>query len=669
MYPGVEKAVLLKPSFCPLRCGAQVTGKQHDLHVNHECPRRQAHCPHGCGDRVLGSELDGHCASCPMRVFLDRGDVAVRENALRELNLALEGVYQEKERARARILSRGEKDVGKKGWATGKCESRVKKLEAAAQDLRTRLRRRAKEKLIGAIVAQGVSGSTASGVEEKNGPASAMKYWDAFDSDLAPRGSRPWDMDTPELQFLMEAVDEAAVCGADEKLRRRAEAMLLAAVRRLLEACLAPMDDDPKVVMADVVERTRAAARLVELESLGDIPELLHRVHTEMHRSILRELKSAPEFHQAVVNGDVELCRWFFDRERANPSEPFPDSWLPPLVVAVKAGDIPMCRLLIERSADIDARCPSDGLSALHWAAHQRSARTVAVLLAGRANPRLQCLRGQDALMKLVRRDFDRAAEGCTWVWQLQRGRLPGPWLPGSGTMDLESAKVAGENDLDCVGFSFCSAGIGDSPTGRVCISLRAAVGNQEALNRQRAAASSSEFPPFEEADELEDANEESLWTSYLKVETDPAHDVRMLLVNGADAMAADAGGLTALHHHLLLAPSRGSVGAVEVLVKGGADVNRRDHSERFTTPLLLAVSARRADLVRVMLKDAWPPADVDSKAADGTSALAMAESLGAREVAALLRDAGASAWAEAEVRLGARTTFTFDTRVRPVPA
>jgi len=148
-----------------------------------------------------------------------------------------------------------------------------------------------------------------------------------------------------------------------------------------------------------------------------------------------------------------------------------------------------------------------------------------------------------------------------------------------------------------------------------------------------------------------------------------PADDLRLLLSAGADACAADAGGLTALHHHLLSAPGRGSAAAVEALLRGLADVNRRDRTERSTTPLLLAVSARRADLVRLMLREAWPPADVDARAPDGTSALALAEAAGAQEVAGLLREAGASAWAAAEVRLGARTALAFDTRRAPVPA
>lgn len=268
--------------------------------------------------------------------------------------------------------------------------------------------------------------------------------------------------------------------------------------------------------------------------------------------------------------------------------------------------------------------------------------------------------------MKIVRRDFDGPAEGCTWVWQVQRGRkLPGPWLPGSGVLTLETAKLLGENDPDCVGISFCSAGIGDDPAGQICVGLFAAKGNEKAVERQRAAASSG-FPPFGDAEDSID--DESLWTSYLKIGSDPAHDVRLLLVNGADALATDYGGLTAMHHHLLSAPSRGSAAVVEVLLKGGADVNQRDDTERATTPLILAVSAKRGDLLRLMIKDAWPPADVDTKAADGTSALAIAEASGAFVVADILRGAGASAWAEAEVRLGRNTTFTFDTRVPPVP-
>ncbi|CAE8648264.1 unnamed protein product, partial [Polarella glacialis] len=79
------------------------------------------------------------------------------------------------------------------------------------------------------------------------------------------------------------------------------------------------------------------------------------------------------------------------------------------------------------------------------------------------------------------------------------------------------------------------------------------------------------------------------------------------------------------------------------------------------------AIQSKRADLVQMMMKEAWPPADVDSTTPDGTTALAYAEHLGAREIAAMLRAAGASDWAQAEMVLGKRTSFSFDTRRAPL--
>merc|ERR1712039_317124 len=97
------------------------------------------------------------------------------------------------------------------------------------------------------------------------------------------------------------------------------------------------------------------------------------------------------------------------------------------------------------------------------------------------------------------------------YVWQMQPNqRHRGPWLPGSGVMDLESAQIAGENDPDCIGFSFRSEFGGSRPSGRVPIWLFAAKGNPRALERQRA-ASSSTAPPFGNGED--GADEEFMWT------------------------------------------------------------------------------------------------------------------------------------------------------------
>jgi len=430
---------------------------------------------------------------------------------------------------------------------------------------------------------------------------------------------------------------------------------MLQVLQRLLQNLL-DWQEASEADMAETLDGAAAALRAVELQDPGGVQRVLEQVHAKIHRAALRELPQTPaEFHDVVADGDLEMCGWYLDRQQANPSALDPKTGLPPLVTAARAGDLAMCRLLLGHGADVDGRGAPDGCSALHWAAHQRSTRVATMLLEGGANPRLQDKRGQDALMKLVRRDFDGPAAGCAWTWEvLQDQRLAGPELRSVDVSDIESAMVAA--DADCVGFSIGRPARGGAPR------LTFHGGAQAGRRTARVAAAAG--PEDSENDE-----EAIVWTSYLKMEADVAHDVQALLVAGADACAVDAGGFTALHHHLVSAPSRGSGPVVAALLRAGADVNRRDHTARATTPLLLAVSARRADLVERMLRDAWPPADVDSRTADGTSALALAESLGASKVAQLLRGAGASAWADAEVVLGKRTTFSFDTRAPPVLA
>lgn len=320
-----------------------------------------------------------------------------------------------------------------------------------------------------------------------------------------------------------------------------------------------------------------------------------------------------------------------------------------------------MCEVLLSHRADVNARCSMDGLSALHWSAHLRYAQVTSGLLAGMANPRLQDRRGQDALMKLVRRDMDRPAPGCAWTWKAQPGRdALGPELKGSGLMTIETARAAGEAEPECAGFCvrFRYSGATAEPSGLLAVSLRAAPSPYPEAPKRAVKKNGEE----------EEEDDEGEWTSYLRIAVQPAHDVRDLLANGADAVAQDIGGLTPLHHHLISAPSGGSVPVVSELLRGAADVNLRDETARATTPLLLAVGAKRADLVRLMLSESWPPADVDVRTSEGVSALALAEAKGARVVADLLRKAGASIWSDAEVQLGRHTVLHIDTR-RPARA
>merc|ERR1711957_780582 len=95
--------------------------------------------------------------------------------------------------------------------------------------------------------------------------------------------------------------------------------------------------------------------------------------------------------------------------------------------------------------ANIDERTVADGMSALHWATHLRYARVQALLLASSANPRIQDRRGQDPLMKLLRRDFDGPAAGCAFSFH---GPLPGRQLEGPDLPLVEDGQLS-PSDLE----------------------------------------------------------------------------------------------------------------------------------------------------------------------------------------------------------------------------
>jgi ankyrin repeat protein len=684
---------------CPNYCGELVLGKEFKLHLAERCRFREQVCWEGCGQKVQGELLDSglHFTECPMAVYLTRAEVGLRENALKEVKQAIAGAYSVRDTAFALMRARNELTALLE-WPTERCRVRVQNIEILCREVTIRLRRRSKERLVYAI--QKGEMCPVEDVDERRKqprvPMNAAKLWNSMDEELmlegSDKGSRPWDLYAPAVESVVEILQEAAVCTADVQLRRQCEKLLLSMIRRFLQAALVTEDG---TILVECLDRAQAALQAIELENLGLIPQLLRQVETAIHHVTLRHMDDTCEmehFFNALRDGDVNLCSVLLGHEKANPSAPEPRSGLPPIIVAAKRGDIPMINVLLEHRADVNARCEVDGLSALHWAAQWRHVVTVEALLGRGANPRLKDWRGQDPLMKLLRRSIDKPALGCTTSWTVRNCRkaMPGQELPGSGFMSVAVAKETAETSPDCIGFCLASADA-LQPESRCWISFLGA----DRQNQQCAAVSSRGASPKIKqgttADsallelEQELANEgqrldtssprtsrrasgmlggAAPWTWYVRVPAEATHDVRMLLAAGADCQAQDDGGLTALHHHMLSAPCRGSLPVVSLLIKSSADVNHRDVTDRHVSPFLVAIGSKRADLVRLMIKEAFPPPDLDAMTVEGTCALALAEEKGALEVARVLREAGASDWKAAEFVLGANTYISFDSRV-----
>jgi len=139
------------------------------------------------------------------------------------------------------------------------------------------------------------------------------------------------------------------------------------------------------------------------------------------------------------------------------------------------------------------------------------------------------------------------------------------------------------------------------------------------------------------DVDVTDDAGETALSVAIYK---DDTQTIKVLLDAGADLGAKDSLGMTSLISAAMLSTSP----VVRVLLDAGADVNAK--SIGGFTALMFAVGPTGLDKVRILL-DAG--ADVNAKTENGYSALISAETDGHTEIAAVLREAGAT-WGQEDI-------------------
>ena len=193
--------------------------------------------------------------------------------------------------------------------------------------------------------------------------------------------------------------------GADVEVEVGEECRSLAALKRALRSAL-PEEVDLEKVCLEVGGRAMEeedVVGLVEGSVVAVSPTLAARAAATL-REEGRDV-DAGGFCQAVEAGDVRLCELYLDAGVVCP----PD-FLTPLHVACLRDNVALCRLLLERGCDVNAR-ERGGKTPLHYAIWKDKRRLCRLLLAHGCDVNAKCGSGLSPLHVSVSR---RNTELCT---------------------------------------------------------------------------------------------------------------------------------------------------------------------------------------------------------------------------------------------------------------
>lgn len=150
------------------------------------------------------------------------------------------------------------------------------------------------------------------------------------------------------------------------------------------------------------VLRVKPEHRLMEDTNIGPLLRVL-RAPTLRNIDVQQRPNGLTALGIACIYGSVECARRLLDA-RAGVDVRFQKGDWTPLQTAAEHGHAAVCRLLLERNAQVNA-IDLDGLTALHWAAEYGSAECARALLEGGADSSLRTVNADTALMLAERTD------------------------------------------------------------------------------------------------------------------------------------------------------------------------------------------------------------------------------------------------------------------------
>lgn len=383
-----------------------------------------------------------------------------------------------------------------------------------------------------------------------------------------------------------------------------------------------------------LLESVNLLARVYELQQKTETAEALRKVY--------RAVSTPPEVPEKSERRSMTLQSQLGEGNRISPSHVrwAPDVWVDPssinaptksgetpLIAAITTGDCELVQLMLQRGADIEARCV-DQITPLMHAVNHGHLSILEILLTKGAQ-----VDATTAGWTVLHRAADMVNVPMVKLLLAKGADIEARSSKNFATKKHPLARLG--SDLD----DYDEVDVSDADVGWTAL-LRAATSGQEAVVRfltekgadLEARSPNNDTPLICAADGNHEAVVELLLKNGADVDAGddfgwkPLHRVmmnrggenvaQMLLTHGANINARCIYQKTPLHHAI----EKGNDPMVSFLLAAGADYEARDIAER--TPLHTAIESRLENMVHILLEAG---ADADAKDKGGHDALGAA--------------------------------------------